>query len=171
MNRHRAIVNQADLGWVEAPATGAFRFRRKQLGAAAGARMLGASLYEVPPGASAFPRHFHSANEEAIYILDGAGTLTLGDAQFAVGRGDFIALPAGAAHAHRLANTADAPLVYLCLSTMIEPEVSLLRGFGKSRRDGRVGAGRRQDAPHLRGSFPHRREGRLLRRRTRRLTC
>lgn len=131
MDRHRAIVNQAELDWVEAPATGAFRFRRKQLGAAAGARMLGASLYEVPPGASAFPRHFHSANEEAIYILDGAGALTLGETQFPVGRGDFIALPTGAAHAHRLTNTSNAPLVYLCFSTMIEPEVSFYADSGK----------------------------------------
>jgi uncharacterized cupin superfamily protein len=131
MKRHAAIVNQADLDWAEAPASGAFRCRRKQLGAAAGARMLGASLYEVLPGASAFPRHFHSANEEAIYILDGAGTLTLGDAQFPVGRGDFIALPAGAAHAHRLANTSNAPLVYLCVSTMIAPEVSFYPDSGK----------------------------------------
>lgn len=124
MARPNAIVNAADLKWTESSAGRAFRFRRKSLGAAAGARMLGASLYEVPPGASAWPRHFHSANEEAIFILEGAGTLTLGDAQFPIGKGDFVALPPGPEQAHRLANTSDQPLVYLCVSTMVEPEVS-----------------------------------------------
>ena len=116
------VVNRDAIPWVEA-AQGKFRYRRKQLGVPAGARMIGASLYEIPPGAAAFPRHFHSANEEAIYVLEGAGTMRIGDEAVAVGAGDFVALPAGRAHAHRLDNTGDAPLRYLCISTMVEPEV------------------------------------------------
>ncbi len=131
MAKPHPIVNHADLPWAESSAERAFRGRRKSLGAAAGARMLGASLYEVPPGASAWPRHFHSANEEAIFVLEGAGTLTLGDAQFPVRAGDFVALPPGPDHAHRLANTSRRPLLYLCVSTMVEPEVSFYPDSGK----------------------------------------
>ncbi|MBF6561070.1 MAG: cupin domain-containing protein [Candidatus Binataceae bacterium] len=117
------VVHLDAIGWVDS-AQGRFRSRRKALGAAAGSRMLGASVYEIPPGAAAWPYHFHCANEEAIYVLEGAGTLRLGDAEIALRAGHFVALPAGRANAHRLDNTSAAPLRYLCVSTMIEPEVS-----------------------------------------------
>jgi uncharacterized cupin superfamily protein len=37
--------------------------------------------------------------------------------------GDYIAMPAGPAHPHRLINTSSAPLRYLCFSTSIDTEV------------------------------------------------
>lgn len=36
---------------------------------------MGGSLYEVEPCRAASPRHYHLANEEAIYALEGVGTL------------------------------------------------------------------------------------------------
>lgn len=50
---------------------------RKQLGALAGSEKLGCSLYQLPPGCHSFPDHFHYANEEAIYVLEGQGRLRL----------------------------------------------------------------------------------------------
>lgn len=123
MKTHPNVVAQNDLPWVEFSRGRGFRYRRRILGEAAGGARLGCSLYELPPGASAFPRHFHSANEEAIYVLDGNGTLAIGDDKVAVNAGDYVALPVGPAHAHRLVNTSDATLRYLCISTMNEVEI------------------------------------------------
>jgi uncharacterized cupin superfamily protein len=123
MKRHPNVIAENDVAWVELSRGRGFRYRRRLLGEAAAGAKLGCSLYEISPGASAFPLHFHTGNEEAIYVLGGEGTLTLGDAQIAVGAGDYIAIPAGAAHAHKLVNTSDAPLRYLCVSTMNEVEV------------------------------------------------
>lgn len=120
-----SVIHEDDLDWIEPAQSPAFRSRRKKLGAAAGARMLGASIYELPPGASAFPYHYHCANEELIYILAGEGTLRLGDEKVPVRTGSFVAMPPGAAYAHRLYNTSNAPLKYLCVSTMIDPEVGV----------------------------------------------
>jgi uncharacterized cupin superfamily protein len=50
---------------------------------------------EVSPGRTAWPYHYHTANEEAIYILHGAGTLRVGNVRSTVTAGDYIALPAG----------------------------------------------------------------------------
>jgi len=50
---------------------GGFAFRRKRLGAAAGGKGIGLSWFELPPGKKAFPSHFHLANEEAMFILEG----------------------------------------------------------------------------------------------------
>jgi uncharacterized cupin superfamily protein len=49
------------------------------LGRQAGARDLGASLFELPPGAATFPLHAHYSNEEMIMVLAGRPTLTRAD--------------------------------------------------------------------------------------------
>jgi uncharacterized cupin superfamily protein len=118
------VVNQDQIAWTAA-ARGKFRFRRKAFTAPAGMQLLGASIYEVEPGASAFPRHYHCANEEAIFVLEGEGTLALGELETQVRAGDFIAIPRGAEHAHRLINSSQEPLRYLCFSTMIEPDIGV----------------------------------------------
>ena len=117
------VVRQEEIAWTEA-AQGKFRYRRKSFTAVAEMRQLGASLYELGPGASAFPRHYHCANEEAIYVLEGEGVLSIGAAEeVLMGAGDFAALPRGSEYAHRLRNSGEQPLRYLCFSTMIEPDV------------------------------------------------
>jgi uncharacterized cupin superfamily protein len=119
------IIHEDDLNWIETSQSTAFRSHRKKLGGSAGACLLGASIYELPPGASAFPYHYHCANEELLYILAGEGTLRLADEKVAVRAGSFIAMPPGPAHAHRLYNSSNATLKYLCVSTMIDPEVAV----------------------------------------------
>ncbi|HKJ00404.1 MAG TPA: cupin domain-containing protein [bacterium] len=128
-SRHPHIVNVNDLEWIVTE-HGRFGAERKAFTAPAGGRQLGFSLYRVPPGKSAFPAHLHHANEEAIYVLSGSGTLRLGEQRHPVGPGDYIALPAGPP-AHQLLNTGVAPLEYLCVSTMIHPEVSEYPDSGK----------------------------------------
>ena len=44
--------------------------RYARVGRPAGAERLGASLYEVPPGNSACPYHWHAANEEMLIVLE-----------------------------------------------------------------------------------------------------
>src|SRR5215204_768970 len=84
-----------------------FRWRRARLARQAGARDLGASLFEVPPGAATFPLHAHFANEELLVVLAGRPTLTTRDAKRELAPGEVVAFPAGLAGAHRLDNTTD----------------------------------------------------------------
>jgi uncharacterized cupin superfamily protein len=121
MREHPNVVNEQDLEWGE-QSHGKFGYRRKQLGSAAGGEKLGCSLYEVPSERRAWPYHYHLANEEAIYVLQGSGTLRLGEQRITLSRGDYVALPAGESGAHQVINTSDEPLRYLCFSTMIEPD-------------------------------------------------
>ena len=122
MERHPHVVNIADVAGRDTN-KGKFASTAKRLGTAAGSRQLGCSYFEVPPGKAAFPAHFHSANEEAVFIVDGEGTMRLGDARVPVKTGDYIAMPVGPQNAHQLMNTGTAPLKYLCLSTMSNVEV------------------------------------------------
>ena len=101
------------------------RFRRKRLGEAAGGDRLGCSLYELPAGARAWPYHYHTANEEAIYVLSGRGTLRLDGDTHQIREGEYVALPADETGAHQVVNDASTPLRYLMISTMVEPDVAV----------------------------------------------
>jgi len=119
----RNYVNVRQLDWVEQHKGDKFECRRKKLADATGGDDLGASLYEVPPGKTAWPRHYHLVNEEALFLLAGEGTLRLGRNSVTVEAGDYVSLPAGKRHAHQLINDGDETLRYLCMSTMEDPEV------------------------------------------------
>lgn len=124
MGREKNIVNVDDMDWKSGGNGDRFVFQRKWFSSHAGGRKLGCSLYRVPPGKTAFPCHKHFANEEAIYVLAGSGTIRLDDQEHSVGPGDYIAfLPEGPNH--QLINSGSSDLEYLCLSTMIHPDVTL----------------------------------------------
>jgi uncharacterized cupin superfamily protein len=102
-----------------------FRWRRARLGRQAGARDLGASLFEVPPGGATFPLHAHYANEEMIVVLAGRPSLTRADGEVEqLAPGDLVACPAGRGGAHRLDNHGDEPVRVLLVSTMRAPEIN-----------------------------------------------
>jgi uncharacterized cupin superfamily protein len=131
-------VNESSLSWSETE-RGPTRFRRKRLADAAGGRDLGASLYEIPSGGKSWPYHYHTGNEEALYVLSGEGTLRVGDGEggedsderHPVRAGDYVALPAGPESAHRIENDGDGPLRFLALSTMLDPDVTVYPDSGK----------------------------------------
>jgi uncharacterized cupin superfamily protein len=75
---HPNVVNESKSKWGEQSHGESFGYRRKILGTAAHGEKIGCSLYEVSPGRKTWPYHYHLANEEAIYILEGSGTLRIG---------------------------------------------------------------------------------------------
>ena len=119
------VVNVADLKWSGFSKGKRFGWRGVQLGAAAGGRQIGCSIYELPPGKQSYPYHYHCANEEAIYVLEGEGTMRLAGRRVPIRRGDYVALVVGEDGAHQVINTSKRPLRYLCLSTMSEPDVAV----------------------------------------------
>ena len=70
---------------------GKFGFTGKRLGPGSGAKLLGCSWYEVPVGKTAFPHHYHCANEEGIFILEGTGQARIGQDTVMVEKGDYVA--------------------------------------------------------------------------------
>src|SRR5829696_22534 len=115
MANHPSVVGDGDLEW----------------GEHSDGEKLGCSLYEVPAGRRAWPYHYHLANEEAIYVLEGSGTLRIGGEEIRVSRGDYVALPARTQAAHQIVNDSGAVLRYLCFSTMVEPDVMVYPDSGK----------------------------------------
>ena len=121
--RHANVVNLDEVDARETSHGTKFGARIKQLGLPTGSKDVGCNWFEVPPGRSAFPHHYHCAIEEALFILDGEGRLRIGEAEVTVRAGDYVTLPAGPDHAHRLDNTGQAPLRYLCISSRAVADV------------------------------------------------
>lgn len=117
-------TNESDLDWTEYD-EGDATFRRKRLSAPTDASKLGCSLYELPPGERAWPYHYHTANEEAMYVLAGSGKVRRPDGMDAVAAGEYLAFPADERGGHRVINDSDETLRYLAISTMNEPDVTV----------------------------------------------
>jgi len=118
------IVNKDDVEWTELEHEET-RFRRKQLGEAAESEQIGCSLYELPSGHRSWPYHYHTANEEAIYVLRGTGTIRLAGETSEVEAGDYVSLPADESGGHRVINDSDGTLRYLAISTMNDPDLTV----------------------------------------------
>ncbi len=116
--RHPNVVNLDEVEGRNLEHGKRFGGTAKTLAMRAGARGLGCTWTEIPPGRSGWPRHFHCANEEAVFVLEGNGTLTLGDAKLELRPGDWVTIPPGPEHAHLFVNTSSAPLRYLAFSTL-----------------------------------------------------
>jgi uncharacterized cupin superfamily protein len=83
------VINRRDIDPREV-SEGDIRFVRRRLGAAAGTRRIGASLYEVPAGARQMPVHVHGDEEEIFYVLGGGGLSWERSGACAVRAGDAV---------------------------------------------------------------------------------
>lgn len=133
MPRPHHLINSNGVDWTDHARGGKVLFRRKALGQAAGGEKLGASLYEIPPGGRLYTYHYHCANEEAMYVLEGQGKVRLPDGEHPIGPGDFLALRVGPEGAHIVMAGPENPLRLIVVSTMIEPEVN---GYPDSNKVG-----------------------------------
>ena len=128
----KQITNLADAKLGPVGNGGKFEGQFASLGALIGARKLGVSVAQVPPGKRAFPKHAHHVNEEMMFVLEGEGTYHCGSESAAIKAGDLIAAPPGdGSTAHQIENTSSAPLRYLTFSTKLEPEVVEYPDSGK----------------------------------------
>ena len=119
MGRANAINPDFDVSYDEGP----FRWRRARVGRQAGARELGASVFDIAPGASSFPLHCHHANEEMLVVLRGRPTLRTIDAERELAAGEVVSFRTGRAGAHRIDNRTGEEVRILIVSTMIGPDV------------------------------------------------
>ena len=85
-------------------------FRRKFIPFGAAGNTL-VSVYEIPPGKSAYPYHFHYKNEETFCILSGAGILKTPEGERKVGPGELLFFPAGPEGAHKITNSSETEML------------------------------------------------------------
>ena len=90
------------------------------------------SVYEIPPGKSAYPYHFHHNNEETFYIISGEGVLRTPEGERKVGAGELIFFPTGEKGAHKLTNCSESEnLVYLDFDVTHDVDIAEYPDSGK----------------------------------------
>jgi uncharacterized cupin superfamily protein len=94
-----------------------FRHRRIAAGQQLGARLLGGSLYELPPGERTWPYHYEEGCEEWVLAVSGRPTLRGPDGERELSPGDIAVFPEGPEGAHAIANETDEPCRVLILSS------------------------------------------------------
>jgi len=84
------------------------------------------SIYEIPPGKSAYPYHYHHKNEETFYIISGEGVLRTPEGERVVSAGDLLFFPTGPEGAHKLTNRSQGEnLVYIDFDVVHEIDVAV----------------------------------------------
>lgn len=89
----------------------------------AGAELLGATVYELEPGAKWADLHIHYANEELVVVLAGTPTLHTLEESRELATGDVVVCPRGRRGAHRLENRSSEVARVLIVSTKLMPEI------------------------------------------------
>ena len=102
MARHKHVININDIEEKEIAVEEKFHHAVKGLGSSTGGVKLGCSYFRVAAGRYAFPLHSHHANEEAIFVISGSGTLTLGPDEIEISAGDYASMPPDPKLPHKL---------------------------------------------------------------------
>jgi uncharacterized cupin superfamily protein len=100
-----------------------FRAKRARLGYELGTELIGASLWEVPPGQAAYPYHFHYADEELVVVLAGRPTLRTPDGTRELEPGDAVRFELGENGAHQILNRTEEDVRFLAVSSHGRPDV------------------------------------------------
>ena len=87
--------------------------RKQRLGDALGLKNFGVNLTTVPPGAVSALRHWHSHEDEFIYVVSGELVLVTDGGEQRLSPGACAGFPAGRADGHCLVNRTDRDAVYL----------------------------------------------------------
>jgi uncharacterized cupin superfamily protein len=90
---------------------------RKRLGNAAGLTQFGVNLTTLKPGAASALRHWHSSEDEFVYMLVGEVVLCEDSGEVVLRPGDAAGFKAGVADGHCLVNRSDSDAVYLEVGT------------------------------------------------------
>jgi uncharacterized cupin superfamily protein len=95
---------------------------RKRLGNAAGLDQFGVNLTRLKPGSQSSQRHWHEAEDEFIYVLEGELVLLEDDGETVLRSGDAAGFKAGVRNGHCLVNRSLQDAVYLEIGSRAQCE-------------------------------------------------
>jgi uncharacterized cupin superfamily protein len=130
---------------------------KRELGEHLGLTKIGVNRTTLPPGKESSMRHWHTQEEEFIYVLEGEVVLRTDGGEQTLTAGSCAGFAAGATDGHQLINRSDKPAVYLEISNRdandyvyySDSDVDMMATpQGMTRRDGSPpGAGNKRGLP------------------------
>ena len=73
----------------------------------------GVNLTHLDPGAASALYHYHTVQDEFVYVTEGTLTLLFGEDEFELGPGDCMGFKAGTGIGHQLINRSSLPATYI----------------------------------------------------------
>ncbi len=98
---------------------------RQRLGNAGGLTDFGINLMRLPPGQWSSQRHFHSHEDEFVYVLDGELTLVEDGGETLLRAGDCAAFPKGTRNGHHMINRSGTIALYLEIGSRSSDDVTI----------------------------------------------
>jgi len=95
---------------------------RRRLGDAGGLRDFGVNLMNLPPGSWSSQRHWHSAEDEFVYVLEGEVVLVTDAGEETLRAGDCAGFKAGVKDGHHLQNRSPTDALVLEVGSRREAE-------------------------------------------------
>ncbi len=112
---------------------------RQRLGDAAGLTQFGVNLLRLPPGCWSSQRHWHAAEDEFVFVVEGEVVLVTNQGEETLRAGECAGFKAGAADGHHLQNRSSRDALVIEIGTrrpqeeeVIYPDIDLKlpRGVG-----------------------------------------
>ncbi|SPE23375.1 conserved hypothetical protein [Burkholderiales bacterium] len=98
---------------------------RQALGDAGGVTQFGVNLLQLPPGAWSSQRHWHSAEDEFVYVVSGELVLISDTGEQTLRAGDCAAFPRNKPDGHHLVNRSNATAVCLEIGTRVADDFAV----------------------------------------------
>jgi uncharacterized cupin superfamily protein len=86
---------------------------RQRVGDAGGLMDFGVNLTRLPPGNWSSQRHWHSHEDEFVYLIEGELTLVEESGETVLRAGDCASFPKGTGNGHHMINKSDDVAIYL----------------------------------------------------------
>jgi len=125
---------------------------KRVLGDAAGLKNFGVNLVRLPPGTTSSQRHWHTHEDEFVYIVEGEVELVTDSGGQTLTAGMCAGFPAGGRDGHHLVNRSARDAVYLEVGDRKEEDQCSYSDvdlhYGPSARDGKFGFTRKNGEPY-----------------------
>lgn len=106
-----------------APVSGQNGVHTRHLSVAGGITQFGAYVETLQPGAWSAQRHWHAAEDEFLYVLEGVATVIDGDGAHDLHPGDAACWRHGDPNAHHVTNRGTAPCRYVIAGSRVAGDV------------------------------------------------
>lgn len=110
--------------------------RTAYLSNAGGLTQFGAYLDRLAPGAASSDRHWHTAEDEFLFMLDGIATVVDDDGAHEIGPGDAAAWRHGDPNGHHVQNRSAAPLTFLIIGSRAHGDICHYPDSGRRQVNG-----------------------------------
>ena len=123
----------------------------RSLGDPAGLTQFGVNLVRLPPGTWSSQRHWHSAEDEFVYLLEGKAVLITDEGEEEMGPGDCAGFKAGEKNGHCLQNRSGSDAVFLVVGSRKDDDhgeySDIDLAFSAGRYSGKGGFTRKDGTP------------------------